>query len=38
MSKLCRKCKSIVIVSEVQGYSYYCPQCDEDLYIIETED
>ena len=26
--------KEEVVISE--GYSYYCPNCDEDLYAFET--
>ena len=26
--------KEEIVVSE--GYSYYCPNCDEDLYAFET--
>lgn len=36
--RLCRRCHTPVTKSEVDGYSYYCPEHDEDLYDFETID
>ena len=34
---ICRRCHSIVTKKNVsKGYSYYCPECDEDKYKFET--
>ncbi len=34
----CRRCHlSELSWSEVPGYTYYCPNCDEDLYRFEVE-
>jgi hypothetical protein len=32
----CNKCGSPVLKSDVEGYSYQCMNCDEDLYEFET--
>jgi len=32
----CRRCGSAVEYSDVPGYTYYCPECDEDLYTFEV--
>lgn len=32
----CNRCHSLVLKTPVDGYSYSCPVCDEDLYTIET--
>lgn len=34
--RVCRRCGAQVQRSQVEGYSYYCPEHDEDLYEIET--
>lgn len=36
-SRVCARCHSEVEVSPVEGYSWYCPRHDEDLYNFETE-
>lgn len=35
--RVCKRCGSEVAKSEVEGYSYSCDNCDEDLYTFETE-
>ena len=36
---ICRKCGCPVDETpSTPDYSYYCPQCDEDLYSFETEE
>jgi len=34
------RCKCLVLTQEEiaisEGYTYYCPNCDEDLYAFET--
>lgn len=37
MVRVCRRCHTKVTPSEVDGYSWYCPEHDEDLYDFETE-
>lgn len=32
----CRRCGSAVEYSDVPGYTYYCPESDEDLYTFEV--
>ena len=34
----CNRCGSVVLKSDVEGYSYQCMFCDEDLYTIETHE
>ena len=34
---VCSKCGTKVRKTNVKGYKYYCPECDEDLYSFETE-
>ena len=36
--RVCCRCKTPVEISEVDGYCYYCPEHDEDLYEFETEE
>ena len=37
--KVCSRCKSKVTTKCVSlGYSFYCPDCDEDLYSFEVEE
>ena len=33
----CRRCHGPVEWSPLHDYSYYCPECDEDLYSFEVE-
>lgn len=33
---VCNRCGTLVTKSEVDGYTYYCPEHDEDLYNFET--
>ena len=33
---VCRRCGTKVERSQVEGYSWYCPEHDEDLYQIEV--
>lgn len=38
-NRVCRKCGNNVCIDKREiskGYSYYCPNCDEDLYTFET--
>ena len=35
--RVCKRCNSSVLKSEVPGYAYECLICDEDLFVIETE-
>lgn len=32
----CNRCGSPVLKSDVEGYSYQCMSCDEDLFLFET--
>jgi predicted RNA-binding Zn-ribbon protein involved in translation (DUF1610 family) len=32
----CTRCNTKVEVEKVLDYPYYCPQCDENLYEVET--
>lgn len=34
----CRRCGSTVEYSEVPGYTYYCPECDDGLYTFEVNE
>lgn len=34
---VCNRCGCVVTQSPVEGYSYYCPNYDEDLYLIEVK-
>ena len=34
--RVCARCKSLLLPSFVEGYSFQCPHHDEDLYAIET--
>lgn len=34
--RLCARCKSLLLPSFVEGYSFQCPHHDEDLFAIET--
>lgn len=36
VNKVCNKCGYRVSKSKVRGYSYFCPQCFEDLYRFEV--
>ena len=36
-SRVCNRCGNEVEVSEVEGYTWYCPHHDEDLYSFETK-
>lgn len=33
----CNRCGSVVSKSVVEGYSYSCDSCDEDMYSFETD-
>lgn len=33
---VCNKCNCEVFESEIEGYSYQCLECDEDLYAFEV--
>ena len=33
---VCRRCGTKVERSQVEGYSWYCPEHDEDLYMFEV--
>lgn len=35
--RVCRRCRTPVIATDTPGYSYCCPEHDEDLYEFETE-
>lgn len=35
--RVCRRCHTPVIETDTPGYSYCCPEHDEDLYEFETE-
>jgi hypothetical protein len=35
--RVCLRCGNEVTKSEVDGYSYSCDCCNEDLYTFETE-
>lgn len=34
--RYCKRCGAAVEKSPVEGYSWYCPEHDEDLYNFET--
>lgn len=34
--RVCRRCHTAVRDTDIPGYSYYCPEHDEDLYEFET--
>jgi hypothetical protein len=34
----CRRCHGDVDWSTTPGYTYQCPECDEDLYMWEVEE
>lgn len=34
-NKYCFRCGTKLTKSPVQGYTYYCPCCDEDFYEFE---
>lgn len=36
-SRVCTRCNNEVEVSQVEGYPWYCPHHDEDLYSFETK-
>lgn len=37
--RYCNRCGEMVEDTEVDNdYSYYCPNCDEDLYTFETHE
>lgn len=36
MSKICGRCGSKLIPSEIDGYDYQCLECDEDFYDFEV--
>lgn len=36
--RVCRRCGTVVRKSQVQGYKFYCPEHDEDLFSFETEE
>lgn len=36
MRPVCGRCGRSVVESEVEGYSYTCPHCDEDFYSFEV--
>ena len=38
VKRRCNRCGSPVLKSSVEGYSYQCMNCDEDLYEIETHE
>jgi len=35
--RICRRCHAQVQSSQVEGYRYYCPECDEDLFEFEID-
>lgn len=35
--RVCNRCGTRVKKTNVTGYRFYCPECDEDLYEFETE-
>ena len=35
-NKYCFRCGTKLTKSPVQGYTYYCPCCDEDFYEFEN--
>lgn len=35
ITKKCFRCGHRLMKSEVEGYTYYCPECDEDFYEFE---
>ena len=38
VKKICKRCGAIVNPSDVVGYPYVCPRCDENMYDFEVED
>jgi len=36
--KVCRRCNTEVEVEKELDYPYYCPECDENVYEVETLD
>ena len=36
-SRVCTRCKSQVLLSDLPNYDYLCFECDENLYDFETE-
>ena len=34
--RVCNKCQTEVENEKVLDYPYYCPNCDENMYEIET--
>ena len=36
-NRVCNRCGCYVLKSELKEYSYQCMNCDEDLYIFETQ-
>lgn len=36
MTRVCSRCRTPVTETTTQGYAYYCPEHDEDLYEFET--
>ncbi|MGC6586620.1 hypothetical protein ACPV3A_16835 [Paenibacillus sp. Dod16] len=32
----CNRCENFVLKSKVEGYTYSCDSCEEELYTIET--
>lgn len=36
--RVCKRCGSEVDKSEVEGYTFSCKECDEDLFAIETHE
>jgi hypothetical protein len=34
---VCSRCGGVVIKSDVEGYSWQCMHCDEDMYFFEVE-
>lgn len=37
VSRVCSRCKSQVLHSDLPNYDYLCFECDENLYMFETE-
>ena len=36
--RICRRCGAQVQSSQVEGYRYYCHECDEDLFEFEIDE
>ena len=32
----CPRCKTELFTSDIEGYAFVCPKCDENFYTIET--